>query len=187
MKCSSLLMACLLFGVTALPLSAAPVFVPKSSVTITFREMGLAIAAPFTRFSANIDFDVTHPQEASARFEIDVSSLDLGSPEYTKAVLQPEWFDAADFPVASFASTSLKEITPTVLEATGRLTIKGQTQVVSFPVIIQDVGALRAYDGVVHISRLAFGVGTGEWLETTLVADEVIIAVHAVAERDRRP
>lgn len=161
---------------------AEPVFVPTSSITVTFRMLGIAVNAPFTRFTANIDFDSTKPESASAQFTIDVSSLDLGDPEYTKEVLDVEWFDAVNYPIATFVSNTLKVVSSSELEASGMLTIKGQTVEVRFPVIIRDSGTQRAYDGVVHISRTAFGVGTGQWLKTNVVADDVTISVHAVTD-----
>lgn len=165
--------------------TARPVQVPPSTVTITVTQMGVPVDATFTRFHASIDYDPAHPAHASAQFTIDVASLDLGDAEYNREILKPAWLDAARFPTATFISSSLKTVSPTQIEATGRITIKGITRDVRFPVTVKDSGQTRAYDGTVRIHRTDFKVGTGEWQATDVVADEVVIKVHAVTATGR--
>jgi polyisoprenoid-binding protein YceI len=175
----SLLLCPLLAGLPE-PVAADPVFVPTSSIVVTFRAMGLPIEAPFSSFTATVDFDPARPDTSSAQFTIDVASIDLGDPEYNKEVLRPEWFDSVSYPTASFVSSRLKAISQNQIGVCGKLTLKGQTQNECFVVTIQSAGTQRAYDGVVHVSRTTFGIGTGEWLGFAIVADDVTIAVHAV-------
>lgn len=160
--------------------TARPVQIPPSTVTITVTQMGVPVDATFTKFNASIDFDPARPARANAQFTINVASLDLGDAEYNREILKPAWLDAARFPTATFTSTALKALSPTQIEATGKITIKGITRDVRFPVTVKDSGKTRAYDGVVRIHRTNFKVGTGEWQATDVVADEVVIKVHAV-------
>ena len=160
--------------------AAQPVQVPPSTVTITVTQMGVPVDAAFTKFHASIDFDPAHQASASAQFTIDVASLDLGDAEYNREILKPAWLDAARFPTATFTSTSLKTLSPTQIEATGKITIKGIARDVRFPVAVKDDGKTRSYDGTVRIRRTDFRLGTGEWQATDVVADEVVIKVHAV-------
>jgi polyisoprenoid-binding protein YceI len=170
-----------LLAAAALPAGAAqPVRVPPSSVTITVTQMGVPVDAVFTRFRASIDYDPARPAGADAQFTVDVTSLDLGDAEYDKEMMKPAWLDAARFPAATFTSTSLKTLSPTRIEAAGKITIKGVTREVRFPVTVTDAGKTRSYDGTVRIRRTDFKVGTGEWQATDVVADEVVIKVHAV-------
>lgn len=178
---AALLLATLGVASAHAALAAQPVLVPPSTINVTFKQMGVSVDAAFNKFTATLDFDPAKPAAASAQFTIEIASFDLGSPEYNKEVLKPDWFDAARYPTASFVSSSLKVISPTALEATGKLTIRGKTQEVHFPVSLKEVGKQRFYDGVVHINRTAFDVGTGEWKATDIVADDVAIKVHAVA------
>ncbi len=171
-----------LLAAAVLPAGAAmqPVRVPPSTVTITVTQMGVPVDATFEKFHASIDFDPAHPARASAQFTVDVASLDLGDAEYNREILKPAWLDAAHFPTATFASTSLKILSPTQIEATGKITIKGITRDVRFPVTVKDVGKTRSYDGAARIHRTDFKVGTGEWEATDVVADEIVIKVHAI-------
>ncbi|MGA2551328.1 MAG: YceI family protein [Burkholderiaceae bacterium] len=162
-------------------IAAEAVLVPPSTVSVTFKQMNVSVDATFNKFSGSIDFDPAKPAAGSAQFTIDITSFDLGSEEYNKEVLKPDWFDAAKYPTATFVSDSLKVVSPTQLEASGKLTIRGKAQEVHFPVSVKDAGKQRSFDGVIHINRTAFDVGTGEWKATDVVADEVIIKVHAVS------
>ena len=37
------------------------------------------------------------------------------------------------------------------------------------------------FDGAVPIKRLAYNIGEGEWKDTSMVADDVVIKFHVVA------
>jgi polyisoprenoid-binding protein YceI len=66
---------------------------------------------------------------------------------------------------------------------TGTLTIKGKAQTVSFPMTVGQQGAEQTFDGSLPISRLKFDIGTGEWKDTSTVADEVTIKFHIVVPK----
>lgn len=51
------------------------------------------------------------------------------------------------------------------------------------PVTVTQSGATQTFDGVLPIKRSAFNVGTGEWKDTSIVADEVQIKFHLVATK----
>lgn len=154
----------------------------KSTVTITAKQMGVPMSAKFNKVNATIDYDSSKPEATKANVDIDINSFDLGDPEYNKEVLKKEWFNAAQFPKATFVSTNMKTAGDGKLTAVGKLTIKGKTIDVSFPVVIKKHGNSILFDGSLPIHRLAFKVGEGDWSDTSMVADEVIIKFHVVVQ-----
>ncbi|MES2105830.1 MAG: YceI family protein, partial [Pseudomonadota bacterium] len=92
-----------------------------------------------------------------------------------------EWFNAAQFPKASFVSTGMKAGANGKLDVTGKLTIKGKTVDASFPLTVKKEGSTQVFEGSLPIKRLAFNIGEGEWKDTSMVADEVVIKFHVVA------
>jgi len=152
----------------------------KSAVSITFKQMNVPVDAKFKKFSASIDYDAAKPEASKATVDIDVASFDLGDAEYNKEVLKKEWFNAAAFPKASFVSTSMKAGAAGKLDVTGKLSIKGKTVDVSFPLSIKKEGNSQVFDGSLPIKRLTFNIGEGEWKDTGMVADEVQIKFHVV-------
>lgn len=163
---------------------AAPLKVDaaKSSVSAVFKQMGVAVDARFTRFNAQIDFDAASPDASKASVDIDVSSFDLGDPDYNREVLKKEWFNSAQFPKSSFVSSKIRANGPGKLEVSGKLTIKGKTAEVSFPMTVKKEGAVQVFEGSLPIKRLAFNIGEGEWKDTSMVADEVIIKFRVLAK-----
>lgn len=152
----------------------------KSSVGIVFKQMNVPIDAKFKKFTAAIDYNSAKPEASKASVDIDVSSFDLGDPEYNKEVLKKEWFNAAQFPKATFTSTSMKAGASGKLDVTGNLTIKGKTSLISFPLSVKKEGNNQLFEGSLPIKRLAFNIGEGEWKDTGMVADEVVIKFHVI-------
>ena len=165
---------------------AAPLKVDsnKSTVSAVFKQLNVPVEAKFKKFTAVIDFDSAKPQNAKASVEIDIPSFDLGEPEYNKEVLKKEWFNAAQFPKASFIASTIKPSAGapagSKYDVTGKLSIKGKTADVSFPLIVKKEGNSQSFDGALPIKRLAFNIGEGEWKDTGMVADEVIIKFHVI-------
>lgn len=154
-----------------------------SSVSAVFKQMNVPVEAKFRTFSAQLDYDPAHPEKAKAAVDVDTKSMDLGDPEYNAEVAKKEWFNAAQFPKASFVSTSIKPAGAGKLNVTGKLTIKGRTADVSFPVTSKGDAAHPVFEGALPIHRLAFNIGEGEWKDTGIVADEVVIKFRVTAAR----
>jgi polyisoprenoid-binding protein YceI len=152
----------------------------KSTVNITFKQMGVPVKASFKKFNALIDYNDAKPESSKASIDIDVASFDLGAPEYNSEVLKKEWFNATPFPKASFVSTGMKSLGADKLEVSGNLTIKGKVAAIKFPLSVKSVGNNRTFEGVLPIKRLAFNIGEGEWKDTEMVADEVLIQFKVV-------
>jgi len=51
-----------------------------SSVAAVFKQMNVPVEAKFKKFNAQIDYDAAHPDAATAKVDIDTTSLDLGDP-----------------------------------------------------------------------------------------------------------
>ncbi|MYM71443.1 polyisoprenoid-binding protein [Duganella sp. FT109W] len=166
------------FAASAAALKTDPA---KSTVTATFKQMNVPVDAKFKKFTANIDYDAAKPDAAKATVEVETGSMDLGDPEYNKEVTKKEWFNAAQFPKATFVSSSIKSAGAGKLTVTGKLTIKGKATDVSFPLTVKADGKNQVFDGVLPIKRLTYNIGEGEWKDTSMVADDVAIKFHVVA------
>jgi polyisoprenoid-binding protein YceI len=152
-----------------------------STVTITAKQMNVPMTAKFNKVNGTVDYHASKPEATKANIEIDINSFDLGDPEYNKEVLGKDWFNAAQFPKATFVSTSMKP-TKDGLTASGKLTIKGKTVDVSFPVAIKKEGNSTLFEGSLPIRRLSFNVGEGDWKDTSMIADDVVIKFHIVVQ-----
>ncbi len=175
--------AAVIAAAIAMPALAAALKVDpaKSTVGIVFKQLNVPVDAKFKKFTASIDYDAAKPEASKATVDIDISSFDLGDPEYNKEVAKKEWFNAAQFPKAGFVSTGMKASGPGKLDVTGKLTIKGKTVDASFPLTVKKEGNTQVFEGSLPIKRLTFNIGEGEWKDTSMVADEVVIKFRVVA------
>lgn len=153
----------------------------KSSVSATFKQMNVPVEAPFRTFGAQIDYDAAKPAAARASVDITTASFDIGDDMYNKEVAKKEWFDSARFPKATFVSTAIAPAGAGKLNVTGKLTMKGRSANVSFPLTVRTEGGKQVFEGQLPIKRLAFNIGEGEWKDTSMVADEVVIKFRITA------
>lgn len=178
----SALLAVLLAGAVAAhakPLKTDPA---GSTVAAQFKQMNVPVDAPFKRFTAQIDYDAAKPDAAKAVVDIDTASLDVGEAEMNKEVAKKEWFNSAQFPKATFVSSAIKAAGPGKLTVAGKLTIKGKAMDVNFPLTVTSTGGKFVFVGQLPIKRLAFNIGEGEWKDTGMVADEVVIKFRVTAQ-----
>ena len=77
--------------------------------------------------------------------------------------------------------TKMRAIPAGKLTVAGKLTIKGKTADVSFPLSVKPEGGKQVFEGQLPIKRLAFNIGEGEWKDTSMVADEVLIKFRVAA------
>jgi polyisoprenoid-binding protein YceI len=167
----------------ALPVLAAALKTDtaKSSVSAVFKQMNVPVEAKFKRFNAQIDYNSSKPETSKASVDIDIPSFDLGDADVNKEAQKKEWFNGAQFPKAGFVSSALKPTAGGKLEVSGKLTIKGKTADVTFPLTVRQEGGVQVFEGTLPIKRLAFNIGEGEWKDTSMVADEVLIKFRVVA------
>jgi polyisoprenoid-binding protein YceI len=153
----------------------------KSSVSAVFKQMGVPVEAKFKKFTAKIDYNAAAPNAAKANVDIDVNSFDLGDADMNKEVLKKEWFNAAQFPRASFVSSAIKAGPAGKLTVVGKLSIKGKSADVSFPLTVKTEAGKQVFEGALPIMRLAYNIGDGEWKDTSTVADQVVIKFRVTA------
>ena len=168
----------LMFAGTAAAVDFNLVKTDQSTLTFISKQMGSPVEGSFGKFSAQIRFDPAAPDAAGTRLEIDLASVDAGSPEATDEVLGKQWFNVKAFPTATFESTGVKALGGGRFEAAGKLTIKGQTREVKAPFTFKQAGADGVFDGGFLLKRLDFGIGEGTWSDVSTVADEIQIKFH---------
>ena len=183
MKSTHRLLAPVLLAASGL-LLAAPLSVGPSSkgtLTATFKQSGVAVENPFTRWSGRIDYDPANVAAAKAEIDVEMASYDIGDPMYGAELAKKAWFDTAAHPRGTFRSTAIKPVSATRFDATGTLTLKGKSRTVTVPVTVGSAGGSTTFDGSFPISRKAFGIGDPVW--DSSVDDQIIIKFHLVGGR----
>jgi polyisoprenoid-binding protein YceI len=155
--------------------AAAKMLPARSEVAFVSKQMGVPVDGHFKKFDAQIQLDPRKPASGSIAFQVDTASATLGSPEPDAEMPKPLWFNVAKFPQASFKSSSIKAAGGGKFEVAGQLQIKGKSRDIVVPVQIVQAGAESTASGSFVIKRLDFGIGEGEWADTSVVANDVTV------------
>jgi len=150
----------------------------KSSITFVSKQMGVPVEGRFKKFTARVHLNPAKPEAGKAHMEIDLASIDAGSKDADDEVKGKSWFNVAEFPKAVFDSHSVKALGDGKYEVTGKLEIKGKSgEMRAVFTLKQEKGALEI-TGSFPLKRLDYGIGSGLWSDTSVVADEVEIRFH---------
>lgn len=172
----SLLLLALLIGA---PLATAADFTilrpQQSSLVFISKQMGVPVDGAFRKFDARLAIDPAKPENGTARIDIDVSSIDVGSQDAYAEVIGGSWFDTAKYPQASFVSSKVTRVAAGRYEVAGKMTIRNVTRDIKAPFTMEQKGDLLVIDGTFPINRLDYGIGSGIWGDTDTVANEVQI------------
>jgi polyisoprenoid-binding protein YceI len=152
----------------------------KSSIAFVSRQMNVPVEGAFRKFSAQINLDPARPEVGRARIEIDLASIDAGSNEANDEVKGKNWFNTREFPLASFVSSAVKALGGGRFEAVGKMTIKGKTLESHAPFTLKQEKGVLILDGAFPLKRLDYGIGSGVWSDTSVVADEVLVKFHFI-------
>lgn len=162
----------------ALPcLAQAPqkILAERSQIRFSFKQMNVTVEGRFRAFDATVSFDPRRPESTKAQFEVDLASIDLGSAEGETEARRRPWLNVEAFPKARFVASAVRSTGPGRYEATGALSIKGETRTITAPFTVADAGGLRTVEGQFPLRRLQFRIGEGAWSDTDTVADEISV------------
>ena len=184
-RCRLLFLYIGLWCAPALALAAAPapwrIDAALSTIEFTATQAGARFVGRFRQWSGDIRFDAADLVHSQAVVNVSLASVDTRSADRDAALVTAAWFDPAHWPKAVFATRAIRA-NAHGFEADAQLTIRGQTRPVrlQFQVVKTSEGALRL-TGTARLTRLAFGLGSGEFETTDWVGNDVEVRVVVVA------
>lgn len=139
--------------------------------------------------SGELWFDPQDWSGARLRASVPVARLDLGDPEWNRAVLARNLLDAERFPVATFASTRIEPIDAHNAAVYGMLTLRGVTREVKLDVRFNAARRhplppfrhTAGFSASATISREDFGIDA--W--PGVIGDTVQVRIEAEVTRSR--
>lgn len=153
----------------------------QSAISFEFRQMGVPIKGGFKRFATEMMFDPAKPEAARAKIEIDLVSIDAGSPEADEESAGKLWFNRSVYPKATFVSSQIRALGNNRYEMRGTLTLKGKSREMVVPVTYTPGKNAANFDGGFVLKRLDFGIGEGMWADVATVANEVRVTFRIAA------
>ena len=179
------LLAALALAATVVPAAHAAVFsrvLPdKSSIEFSYSQMGVSMDGRFRRFSSQLSFDPAQPATARVAVDVDLASIDTGTPELDTEAAGKDWFNLKSFPTARFVATAVKPLGANRYSVAGKLTIKGRSRDVVVPATFTAQGSTGVFAGQFTIRRGDFAIGEGAWSAFDIVANDVTVMFRITA------
>lgn len=140
--------------------------------------------ANFLQADGTLVYDAAKPTASRVEVTLPLAGLDAQVPDLTEHLRSADFFDAAQFPNATFKSTSVKAAGKGKLIVIGDLTIKGVTKPVTLNVTFNKAGVhplgkreAIGFDATATVKRSEFGLGA----YVPNVSDEVTLTITTEA------
>jgi polyisoprenoid-binding protein YceI len=158
-----------------------------STFEFSVRQMRVStIKGAFAGVTGEIHYDPDDVASCWVRAEVDVTTIDSHSAGRDETLRGERFFDGANYPTATFASTRVEPAGDGRLLVRGDLTLKGVTREVTFDTVFEGVQRTPtdtyrgAFTARTTILRTYFGFGLGAPLEGGgfVHSDEVQLAMY---------
>ena len=157
-----------------------------SSVGFSLRHLVSKFSSSFTKVSGSINYDATAPEASSVEALVEIASISTANEKRDNHVKSPDFFDAANFPTATFKSKSWKKTGEDTFDVTGDLTIKGITKEVVLKTTLLGSGpgmggaTLTGWEATTTIKKSDFGLAGPAMLGKAL-GDDVTLTISVEA------
>ncbi|QGV78321.1 YceI family protein [Streptomyces ficellus] len=152
------------------------------------------VRGAFAEYEGTLNLDGTDPAASSASIDVKIASIDTGSADRDGHLRSADFFDAEQFPLMTFRSTSAEALGGTDYRITGDLTIKDVTKPITID--LEFNGAAKdpfgnervGFEGKAELLRSEWGLTWNAALETggVLVSDKIKLTFEISAIKNAR-
>lgn len=194
LKTAQVVLVGLLFSFTTSTIEAPSWKISGSHSKIRFEvtHFFTPVEGSFNDYTAELIFDPADLDNSSVNFNVKVASVKTDSDSRDKHLQSEDFFNTEKFPEMKFESTSISKHKKGFI-AKGNLTVKDITKSIEVPFKVLGMGDHPKREGVVmmgikgefKINRNDYGVGTGDFVATTVIGDEVSVTIILEASRKK--
>ena len=150
-----------------------------SSLVFAGSYQGQVFTGRFPDFSTRLTFDPAQLATSKLDVTIPLASATTANADYDTQMRGDAFLDAGRFAQAHYVATKFRALGGNRYAADGTLTLHG----VSKPVTLTFTwtpGAQPVLTGKATVKRLEFGVGGGDWADTSLIPDAIEVSAKVV-------
>src|SRR5215207_2124011 len=132
------------------------------------------VRGAFNEFEGSAVVDGTDLSRSTGQLTIQAASIDTRNEQRDAHLRSNDFLAMEEYPQITFVATSVRQASPTTLEVTGDLTIRGVTNSVTIPF---------EFEGSAVINRKDYGITWNAALETggVLVSDKITLEFEVSA------
>jgi polyisoprenoid-binding protein YceI len=167
-------------ALAALP-AAAVDYVQAAGSTLAFATQydGETFTGTFPGFATKFSFDPANLAASTLDVTIPLAAARTGNDDRDGTLRGTDFFDAAKFAQARYTATAFRSLGDNHYAADGTLELRGVRRPVTLS-FTWTPGKAPVLAGKATVQRLDFGVGTGDWADTSLIPDAVAISTRVV-------
>jgi len=162
-------------------------------VTFSIRHFFTPVVGKFTAYDIDLNFNPNDLANSSVTVDMDVNSVNTNNERRDSHLKNPDFFNAEIFPKMTFSSTSITKTGEDQFMMRGDLTIRDVTKQIEIPFTLLGVAdhptrantEVAGLEGSFKIKRLEYGVGSGDWVSTAVVADELTVDIFLSVNRQK--
>lgn len=167
-------------AVAALPAFAADyVQAPGSTLAFATQYDGETFTGTFPGFTTKLSFDPANLAASSLDVTIPLAGAKTGNDDRDGTLRGADFFDVAKFAQARYTATKFRSLGGNDYAADGTLELRGVRKPVTLA-FTWTPGKAPVLVGKATVKRLDFGVGRGDWADTSLIPDAVAVSTRVV-------
>ena len=156
---------------------------PGSTLAFAGEYDGEVFSGRFPGFRTTLAFDPARPGNARLDVVVPLAGADTGSAERDDMLRDTAFFAVSRFPVARYTAAGFRPLGDGGYVAEGILELRG----VRAPETLRlrwHPGKQPVLEARASVSRTRFGVGIGDWADTTVLPDAIAVSARVVLQPD---
>ncbi len=134
------------------------------------------VIGKFENIDGFVELDLKDKKNNKAILSVDIESLKVNYKKYMDLILGPVFFDSTKYPFGVLDTKKFAYNNEEKLNLDIELSIKGITKTIDTELIIINLTSdLVQIKGLLEFSRNDFNIGTGNWKNTAILKDKIII------------
>lgn len=151
------------------------------------------VRGQFNAFTGSVNFDPANLADSSMNFVLEVKSIDTNIAKRDKHLQSADFFDEASFPEMRFASVSITTTGGNEYLVAGKFTVKGKSYDLTLPLVLAGIKdhpsekgkQVAGFNGTFVMDRLAYGIGSGKFVDFGVVGRnvEVLVSFEVLSDK----
>ena len=174
-----LALASLLLATAGQAAAADYVQAPGSTLVFASNYQGETFTGKFGGFTTTLSFDPAQLTTSKLDVAIQLAGTQTGNGDRDGTLVSADFFNVAKFAQARYTATKFRSLGGNQYAADGTLSLRGITKPVTLT-FTWTPGAQPVLTGKATVKRLDFGVGGGDWADTSTIPNEVAISTKVM-------
>lgn len=164
---------------TAPAMAADYVQAPGSTLVFASNYQGETFTGKFGSFTTTMSFDPKQLATSKLDVAIQLAGTQTGNKDRDDTLVSADFFNVGKFAQARYTASKFRALGGNQYAADGTLTLRGASKPVTLT-FTWTPGAQPVLTGKATVKRLDFGIGGGDWADTSTIPNDVAISTKVV-------